>query len=131
MAGEIEALDTRLAQLRADLVHLDAAIRIMCPEAELKLIRPRKPSRRGCDWLGRQELIRLSLGRLREAGRPLSCLELTRAVMVHKGMDAGDGTALRRIAGMVKGVLHRQEGRTVEREGKGWRVRPAILDHKP
>ena len=34
LAGEVEALDARLAQLRADLVHLDAAIRIMCPDAE-------------------------------------------------------------------------------------------------
>ena len=42
--------------------------------------------------------------------------------MARKGMDPADAIALRRIAGMVKGVLHRQEGRTVERDGKGWRV---------
>ena len=122
LAGEVEALDARLAQLRADLVHLDAAIRIMCPDAEPELIRPRKPSRKGCDWFGRQELPRLVLESLRDAEQPLSCLQLARAVMARKGMDAGDGTALRRIAGMVKGVLHRQEGRTVEREGNGWRA---------
>ena len=46
IAGEIEALDAKLGQLRADLVHLDAAIRIMCPDAEPELIRPRKPSRK-------------------------------------------------------------------------------------
>ena len=122
LAGEAEALDARLAQLRADLAHLDAAIRIMCPDAEPELTRPRKPSRKGCDWFGRQELVRLALGRLRDAGQPLSTLELARAVMVHKGMDPGDAVALRRVAGMVKGVLHRQEGRTVEREGSGWRI---------
>src|SRR3954469_12374478 len=74
LAGEIEALDARLGQLRADLVHLDAAIRIKCPDAEPELIRPRKPSRKRCDWFGRQELLRLALERMREAERPLSCL---------------------------------------------------------
>ena len=48
LAGEIIAREAALDQLRADLVHLDAAIRIMCPEAEPELIRPRKPSRKGC-----------------------------------------------------------------------------------
>ena len=58
LAGEIQARAAALDQLRADLVHLDAAIRIMCPAAEPELIRPRKPSQ-GCDRFGRQELPRL------------------------------------------------------------------------
>ena len=37
LAGEIIARVTALDQLRADLVHLDAAIRIMCPDAEPEL----------------------------------------------------------------------------------------------
>jgi hypothetical protein len=32
---------------RADLAHLDAAIRIMCPEARPELIQPKKPSHKG------------------------------------------------------------------------------------
>ena len=52
LSGEIEALDAKLGQFRADLAHLDAAIRIMCPDAEPELIRPRKPSHNGCDWFG-------------------------------------------------------------------------------
>ena len=85
-------------------MHLDAAIRIMCPDAEPELIRPRKPSRKGCDWFGRQELPRLVLERMREAEQPLSSLQIAREVMARKGMDAGDAIALRRVAGMVKGV---------------------------
>ena len=34
LAGEIIARAAALDQLRADLAHLDAAIRIMCPDAE-------------------------------------------------------------------------------------------------
>lgn len=127
LAGLIEARADELDQLRADLVHLDAAIRIMCPDAEPELIRPKRPSRKGCDWFGRQELPRLVLGSLRRAEQPLSCVEIARVVMASKGIDAGDHTALRRITGMVKGALYRREGRMVERVAvgqrrKGWRI---------
>jgi hypothetical protein len=104
LAGEAEALDARLGQLRADLVHLDAAVRILCPDAEPELIRPRKPSGKGCDWFGRQELSRLVMERMRQAEKPLSSVEIAREVMTGKGMVVDDAIALRRVAGMVKGV---------------------------
>ena len=90
----------------------------MCPDAEPELIRPRKPSRKGCDWFGRQELPRLVLAALRAAEQPLSCAELARTVMERKGLPV-DAVALRRVAGMVKGALHRRDGRMVERVGMG------------
>jgi hypothetical protein len=76
LAGEVEALAARCDQLRADLAHLDAAARIMCPDAEPELIRPKKPSRKGCDWFGRQELPRVILGSLRASEQPLSSKRL-------------------------------------------------------
>ena len=122
LAGEIIARSAALDQLRADLAHLDAAIRIMCPDAEPELIQPKKPSRKGCDWFGRQELPRLILATLR-AEQLLSPTEIARAVMACKGLDAADRTALLRITGMVKGALHRRQGRMVERVGNGRDVR--------
>ena len=102
LAGEIAARSAALDQLRADLVHLDAAIRIMCPEAEPELIRPKKPSRKGCDWFGRQELPRLVLASLRGATQPLSPAEIAQAVMTCKGMVV-DAMAPRRVAGIDQG----------------------------
>ena len=122
LAGEIIAHETALDQLRADLAHLDAAIRIMCPDAEPELIRPRKPSRKGCDWFGRQELPRLILAGLRTAEQPLSATENALIVMERKGLPVDD-VALRRVAGMVKGALHRRQGRMVERVGNRRDVR--------
>jgi len=87
IAGEIEALDARLGQLRADLVHRNPAIRILCPDAEPELIRPRRPSRKGCDWFGRQELPRLILDTLRDNGQPLSSDGIARAVMARNTAD--------------------------------------------
>jgi hypothetical protein len=86
LAGEIEARLAEADRLRADLVHLDAAIRILCPEAEPELIRPKRPSRRGCDWFGRGELGRLVLDALRDAAEPLGSTALAGAVMERKGM---------------------------------------------
>jgi hypothetical protein len=48
---------------------------------------------------------------VRKAERPLSTIEIARGVMLCKGMVVDDTVTLRRVAGMVKGVLHRQDGR--------------------
>ena len=126
VAGEIEAATARLGQLRADLVHLDAAIRIMDPDAEPELIPATLPRSKGCDWFGRGELARMVLDVLREAARPLSSTEIARAVLVAKGMEPGDVAALRRVEPMVRMGLIRREGGLVERAGQergaGWRI---------
>ena len=127
LAGEIEEAQERIVQLRAGLVHLDATIRLLCPEAAPESIKPRKPTRKDCDWFGRGELGRLALDVLREAAEPLGSVALARAVMERKGMVAADVVALRRVENMVDGALRRREGRMLERvagEGRalGWRI---------
>lgn len=127
LAGECETLQAKLDQLRADLVHLEAAIRIMDPAAVPELIPAKKPGRKGCDWFGRGELGRLALDVLREAQEPLGTVAVARAVMERRGLLAGDAAALRRVEGMVKGALHRREGRLAERvadgpRAVGWRL---------
>ncbi|MCC2665239.1 MAG: uncharacterized protein K0S35_3161 [Geminicoccaceae bacterium] len=74
LAGEAEHLARQLDRLRAELAHLDAAIRILCPEARPELIKPKVPGRRGCDWFGRGELGRMVLDTLREATAP--CMDV-------------------------------------------------------
>ena len=126
LAGEIEAQAATLSQLRADLVHLDAAIRTMSPDADPEAIRPKKPNRKGCDWFGRGELARMVLDVLREAQGPLSSMEIARAVLIAKGMEPGDVAALRRVEAMVRTGLRRRKDRAVERAGEGcgagWRI---------
>jgi hypothetical protein len=127
LAGEIEAAQDRIAELRAALVHLDATIRLLCPDAEPELVKPKKPSRKDCDWFGRGELGRLALDALRDAEEPLGSLRLARAVMERKGMEPGDLATLRRVKNMLNGVLQRREGRLVERvvcgpRSVGWKI---------
>ena len=91
----------------------------MCPEAQPELIRPKRPSRKGCDWFGRGELGRLVLDALRDAPGPLGSIALARMIMERKGMVAADAVALRRVENMVDGALRRREGRMVERVPNG------------
>jgi hypothetical protein len=126
LAGEIDAAQARLDQMRSEVVHLDAAIRLLAPESYPELIPPKKPSRKGCDWFGRGELGRLVLDVLRDAQEPLPTQDVAWAVMERRGMPAGDLVALRRIENMTKGALRRREGVTTQRvtDGSGatgWR----------
>jgi hypothetical protein len=51
LAGDIRLLEERLEQLRSDILHLDAAIRIMDPAYQVEAIVPkvRRPRR---EWFG-------------------------------------------------------------------------------
>jgi hypothetical protein len=89
LAGEIEATQARLDQMRGDLVHLDAAIQLLAPTTYPELIPPKKPSRKGCYWFGRGELGRLVLDVLREAQEPMRSVDVARVVMERRGMPAG------------------------------------------
>jgi hypothetical protein len=126
LAGEIEAAEAQLDQMRADLIHLHAAIRIMDPSADPATGRPKRPNRQGCPWFGHGELGRLMVDALREAEGPLTSSGVARRVMERRGLDPGDRLALRRMEGMVGPALRHREGRTVERvaDGRalGWRV---------
>ena len=101
LAGEIEARAAAHGQLRAGLAHLDAAIRIRCPEAEPELIRPSKPSRKGCDCLDDRSCPAHPWVAEGRKTAPV-VHQIARAVMACKGLDAADHTALQHIAGMVK-----------------------------
>ena len=85
VAGEIEARRTRVANLQADLAHLDATIRIMDPAADPESIRPKVP-RNACDWFGRGELFRLTMDALRDAPEPLTAMEIASTVVASKGL---------------------------------------------
>ena len=49
LAGEIEATSAQLAQMRANLVHLDAVLRLLDPDAVPAEIAPKRQVTR-CVW---------------------------------------------------------------------------------
>jgi hypothetical protein len=70
IAGRIRKMEQELGQFRADLVHLDATIRLFAPELEPRTI-PAKAIRRSDGWFALGEMRRLVLDALRGASRPM------------------------------------------------------------
>lgn len=125
LAGEIRALEARLEQLRSDVLHVDATIRIIDPAYQVDAIVPkvRRPRR---DWFGHGELLRLVLETLRKAQEPLTAREIALALMERKGFDANDAATVRLVERRVDSTVRRREG-LIERvvygpRAVGWRT---------
>jgi hypothetical protein len=126
LAGEVQTAEKRIAQLRADLFHLDATLRLFDPSAEPDAIPTRRPYRRK-GWFSDGELPRRVLDTLRTSPEPLSASAITASVMIAKGLDTDDAATLLVIRKGVQSYLRRQSGALVEPAGrKGrdglWRV---------
>jgi hypothetical protein len=90
LAGIIDDMQRRLDQYRADLTHIDGALRVLATDLDPETIRPKRLYRRN-RYFSRNELSRLCLGVLRTAaGELLSTDEITGRVIAAKGFDAGD-----------------------------------------
>ena len=116
-----------LDQLRADLAHLDGALRLPEPAYKPSAIRPQRRHSEHGRWFATGELGRLCLDLLRDAAEPLPAMEIARAVMRRRGMDSEDEAAPLRVETMIAGALRRRTGKPVEKvaigpKAVGWRA---------
>ena len=120
LAGIIDQLQRQLDQHRADLVHIDGALRVLATDLDPETIRPKRAYRRN-RYFARNELSRLCLSVLRTAaGEPLSTDDIAGRVIAAKGFDAADGVlraAIRDQVGSIVKRLHRDG--TIENIGAG------------
>ena len=86
LSGGIADLEKRIGQHRADLLHVDAVLRLFVPEFEPAAIPPRAV-RRPNSWFKPGELARLLLEVLRTAPAALSVRDITVQVMERRGLD--------------------------------------------
>ncbi len=126
LAGEADALRTRLAQIDDDIGHLDAVIRQFDPDYDLAGIRPKRPRRADC--AGRGEMSRFVLGVLREEARPVPVATITQRLMAERAMDAQDCRLVQQVTKRVAATLRHQgqKGTVRGEQGPGrsvlWRV---------
>ena len=129
IAGMIARTEQQLGQFRADLVHLDAAIRLFAPRIEPKTI-PAKRIRQSDLWFEQGELSRHVLDALRRAGEPIRAPDLVRAVMIDKGLDPADRPSFARVQWKVRDTLNRLNKRgLLASSGSGHGVLWRIADH--
>jgi hypothetical protein len=110
LAGIIDKLLRQLDQHRADLTHIDGALRVLTTDLDPEEIKPKRVYRRN-RYFARNELSRLCLAVLRTAaGELLSTDEIAGRVIAAKGFDAGDAilcAAIREQVGSTVKRLHR------------------------
>jgi hypothetical protein len=107
LAGIIDELQRQLDQHRADLTHIDGALRVLATDLNPETIRPKRVYRRN-RYFARNELSRLCLGVLRTAaGELLSTDDIAGRVIAAKGFDIGDA--------ILRAAIRDQVGSTVKR----------------
>ena len=101
IAGMIARAQQQLGQFRADLVHLDATIRLFAPAMEPETIPPKR-IRQSDLWFEPGGLSRRLLDALRRAGAPIRAPDLVRAVMIDNGLDPADRASFVRVQWRVR-----------------------------
>ena len=107
LARLIEAMEEQLDQHRADLTHVDGALRLLGHNLDPETLRPKGRYRRS-PYFGRNELSRLVLGILRTAaGEPIGIEEISRRVVIAKGFDPEDASLRGSIRQGVRPIITR------------------------
>ena len=129
IAGLITRTEQQLGQFRADLVHLDATLRLFAPGLEPKTI-PAKRIRQADLWFEHGELPRRVLDALRRAGAPIHAPDVVRAVMIDKGLYPADRQSFARVQWKVRDTLKSLNKRgLLVADGVGHGVLWRIADH--
>jgi hypothetical protein len=125
VSGIIADLEKRIAQHRADLVHIDAVLRIYAPEVEPETIAPKAVRKRN-DWFKPGELSRMVLDILRIAPAPMTGKEIAAEVMQRRGLDTGDARTAYLVGKLVHNAVTRQTkglvGRVEDGKAAAWMV---------
>jgi hypothetical protein len=125
LSGQIADLEKRAAQCRADLMHVDAVLRLFAPDTDVTAIAPKAVRRRN-PWFAPGELSRTILDILRTAPEPLTVRDITARLMARYGLAAGDVRAFGLVRKLVMNALTRQATTLAERVRDGravfWRV---------
>jgi hypothetical protein len=123
----ISELEQELDQCRADLTHIDGALRVLSADLDPETIPQRRRYER-VRYFAHNELSRLCMDMLQlAADKPLTLEEITIRIMTAKGPDARDArlrAAIRVQAGSVLKRLHQRRIAAPSGKGQGttWRL---------
>jgi hypothetical protein len=102
IADKIETMQREIRDLVAAIGHVDAAIRIFDPTADIEDIKPRLPPR---FQAFKGEVSRLVLNALRNSGKPVPVSELTLLVGAGRAIDPDDKPFMRILLRRVGACL--------------------------
>ena len=122
IAGEIDAAQSRVRQLHADLAALDIVIRQFDPSYPVDAIAAKRP-RGPASLPGGPDIGRTVLGILRDAGGPMTVAAITERVLLLRGLDTADGAVRKAVEGSASRALrHQREKGAVRNPAKAGRA---------
>ncbi|WP_375201812.1 hypothetical protein [Hyphococcus sp.] len=118
---DLKAAEKAARNIRIDLDHLDAAIRLFTEDAPRRL-----PGHKVAHRASKGEMRRHVLKALREAEGPLTSITIAEGYMAARGLS-GDSTAVlirKRVGACLNSLKHAGTVEEVPQEGlyKGWRL---------
>ncbi len=106
LAGQIETMQRDMRELVATIGHIDAAIRVFDPTADISDIQPKLPPR---FQAFKGEVSRLVLNALRKSPKPLPVSDLTLIVAAGRGINPDDKPFMRVLSRRVGACLRNSE----------------------
>ena len=126
LSGLIDHLERQINQHRADLIHVDAVIRLYAPEIEPEAI-PFKPVRERTVWFRPGECVRLACDLLRDAPAPVPTEIIVSDLMRKKGIPEGDARTRDLLRRTVHAALDRARTTMIDRVtvngSASWRIK--------
>jgi hypothetical protein len=127
VARIVAKLQKELDQYRADLAHIDGALRVLRADADPSAVQPGRRYKK-TQYFGHNELSRLCMDTLRLAAEPLTAEEITLRIMTAKSLDARDASLRAAVRVQVGSVLKRLNRKQIAApSGKGigatWRLK--------
>lgn len=102
LAGQIETMQREMRDLIAAIGHIDAAIRVFDPAADIDDIKPKLPPR---FHAFKGEVSRLVLDALRKAAKPMPVSDLTLIVAAGRGINPDEKPFMRVLSRRVGACL--------------------------
>ncbi|WP_428491809.1 hypothetical protein [Rhodopila sp.] len=130
LSGLITDLEERTHQARADMAHIDAALKLFDPDSVPQNIRPKAPAAARSGFFANGEISRRCREAVRRAnGDPISAEDIVRWTMSEKGLDPEDAKIRYNMIKRFLGALHRLQmsgaiGKIGHGLGARWTRRP-------
>ncbi|MEI7607632.1 MAG: hypothetical protein WCJ64_09630 [Rhodospirillaceae bacterium] len=127
LSGLIAHRERQIDRHRADLIHVDAVIRLYAPEIVPETGIPTKAVRNRNSWFRAGECARLVCDLLRDSSEPIQTGAITVSLMEKKGLPSGDVRARESMQQTILGSMGRAS-KLFERIPKDGRVYWPIKD---
>lgn len=126
LGGKIRANRAEAKTLTANMMHVEAVLKLLDPSFNVRQIAPRRRNQKN-PWFKKGEIFRHALDVLRHARKPMTAREITEALLRLRGVEP-ETKHVRYLFGGVQASLRNNEGRTVRRVGEGMPARWAIAN---